>query len=286
MEHKIIIVNNDYKEFQRRYDLYLKDNELIKSLYNNLEIRFSNLCKDIAYSFSAFEGEENEYIEISDQNVYDLLYKNKKFEIIPFNKFDLSGITIDRLISHIKNKYLTNDSNDGLILIKLELSKNYIGLLNLQQEINSIKEMLDSKVIINIIRSDQSRNFINSGLLIFIHNWKSVILEEPKIYEEVILDGVSSKDKKKFVSALVNRYIKDHPDLTFEELKKNLSPLHNERKIINDLYSIKKWKEDGHKEVWSGETFVSKDGIRFKVYNQWKENFKKVIDFAKTNNYI
>lgn len=86
--------------------------------------------------------------------------------------------------------------------------------------------------------------------------------------------------------AVVKRFMREHPDLSYQELKDALIPKLGKR-IVNDLESIKLHKDDGHVVVWKGDAITSSDGIHFKVYNQWQNNnFHKVLNFAKEMGYI
>lgn len=119
-----------------------------------------------------------------------------------------------------------------------------------------------------------------------------VKLKISRIYKEneIIFNGVSSLRKTAFARAIIKKYVRDHQNLSFLELKAKLSPeLGNP--IINDIESIRKWIEDGHQSVWKGEILTSGDGVQFKVYDQWKDNdrchnFQKVLAFAKKGGYI
>lgn len=102
---------------------------------------------------------------------------------------------------------------------------------------------------------------------------------------EYFVGGVSSTNKNNFTRAVVGKYLKEHPSMTYEGLRTALTPMRND--IIRDLEFIGDYLKTHEKDIWSRNEFKSADNVVFRVYNQWEPiRFKKVIKFAKNQGYI
>lgn len=103
------------------------------------------------------------------------------------------------------------------------------------------------------------------------------------------IDGGEPLNKRRFVWAVVKKYVEQHPDVTYDELVHSFppslshSPLHG---VFQPLELIEKKilkQPDLKKRFMLGpdEIITLSDGIQITVYNQWGTNFDGFLRVAQ-----
>ena len=102
-------------------------------------------------------------------------------------------------------------------------------------------------------------------------------------------DGINFYGKRRFVLEVIRRYIKDHPDIRFEELERQFPESLHSRSlgVVRTLDSVEKrmkTQPDIEKRYFlkSDEVLVLADGTKVAVTNQWGALFHKFLDCAKS----
>ena len=220
--------------------------------------------QSLSYEDAAWTVSFNDCAE--NINLFSEMFGKKTFDIEKLKTFLLGKIQ-ERDIQRQKEEQV----KEILSEINPELIEDLL-MSNFEADEDIIREAL-SKVEITVSRKNK---------VCSLHDTDNEIVNQEREY---FVDGVSSTNKNEFVRTVVGKYLKAHPSMTYVELKNALSSM--APKIINDIETIKRFVDDGHKPQWSRKEFKSADNVVFCVYNQWEPiNFKKVINFAKMQDYI
>ena len=120
-------------------------------------------------------------------------------------------------------------------------------------------------------------------------NERAIAIQSSKDKTKYIFNGLTL-GKGRLVFEIVKQYIKDNPELTFEDLKlKFPSTLQDSTGVINLLdmveskyeYSIKKRHFLNEEDV-----FLSSDGLKFVVSTEWGiGNISNILILAKGEGY-
>ena len=103
------------------------------------------------------------------------------------------------------------------------------------------------------------------------------------------IDGGEPLKKRRFVLAVVKKYVDSHPSITYEELKERFpdrlsnSPLHGVFRLYNDILAKLDNQPDLRKRFFLEEQDLIElsDGTKLTVYNQWGDHFPKFLELAK-----
>ena len=272
-----------YLELSQQIEICNTELDNLTNLIKNAAIRLESANAEIADAFSSKVSKDDDlFITLSDQEVLDKLNNMDKINIFRLKPV-ASGIPNPLIVSMeavAAEKESELDRCESYI-IQISVGNEFDRIEELKDDIRALKSNKKFRVYINAIRDSRVNENKFIGGIIIPFNEK----EKDDIFQEYFVDGVSSNSKKEFVEAVIGRFIGRNKNLTYAELSSKLSKMGN--RIINDLDSIKEWRESGHVSVWSGKVFDSADGLKFKVYNQWKKpNFRKVIEFARLNDLL
>lgn len=101
-------------------------------------------------------------------------------------------------------------------------------------------------------------------------------------------DGVNFYNKRDFVLKLIQKYVKDHPMATFDELEHQFPSriISKKRGVIRPLEVVMRWVEEnpGVRDRFClnpDEIITLHDGSKIAVHNQWGKHFPKILNIAK-----
>ena len=103
------------------------------------------------------------------------------------------------------------------------------------------------------------------------------------------IDGGEPLKKRRFVLAVVRKYVESHPGITYEQLKERFpdslsgSPLHGvfqpyeiiQKKLHNQPDLVKRFFLE------PGDLITLSDGTKLTVFNQWGRHFSHFLEVAK-----
>lgn len=97
-----------------------------------------------------------------------------------------------------------------------------------------------------------------------------------------IIDGEIFKRKSYAGKEIMSRYLKEHPNLTFKEIKETFPDSMLVHSGHRGLIVSTDTPLDSYGRYYSPEQFTSSDGVTFKIYKQWTSvNINNIINFAK-----
>lgn len=101
-------------------------------------------------------------------------------------------------------------------------------------------------------------------------------------------DGVNFYNKRDFVLKLIQKYVQDHPMVTFDELEHQFPSriISKKRGVIRPLEVVMQWVEEnpGVRDRFClnpDEIITLCDGMQIAVHNQWGKHFPKILNIAK-----
>lgn len=103
------------------------------------------------------------------------------------------------------------------------------------------------------------------------------------------IDGGEPLNKRRFVLAVVKKYVESHPDITYEALRQRFpdrlsnSPTHGVFRPYHDILNKLDSMPDLRKRFFLDEhdLITLSDGTKLTVYNQWGNHFPKFLEIAK-----
>ena len=103
------------------------------------------------------------------------------------------------------------------------------------------------------------------------------------------IDGGEPLKKRRFVLAVVRKYVEGHPGITYEQLKERFpdslsgSPLHGVFRPYEDIQQKLQNQPDLVKRFFlePEDLITLSDGTRLTVYNQWGQHFSNFLEIAK-----
>ena len=103
------------------------------------------------------------------------------------------------------------------------------------------------------------------------------------------IDGGEPLKKRRFVLAVVKKYVEVHPDITYEELRRRFpdrlsnSPLHGVFRPLDDILDKLDSQPDLAKRFFldDDDLIELSDGTIITVYNQWGTSFPNFLEVAK-----
>lgn len=102
------------------------------------------------------------------------------------------------------------------------------------------------------------------------------------------IDGGEPLKKRRFVLAVVRKYVESHPDITYEQLRERFpdslsgSPLHGVFRPYEEILRKLQTQPDLEKRFFleSEDLITLSDGTRLTVYNQWGQHFPNFLEVA------
>ena len=103
------------------------------------------------------------------------------------------------------------------------------------------------------------------------------------------IDGGEPLKKRRFVLAVVRKYVEGHPGITYEQLKERFpdslsgSPLHGVFRPYEDIQQKLQNQPDLVKRFFlePEDLITLSDGTRLTVYNQWGQHFANFLEVAQ-----
>ena len=103
------------------------------------------------------------------------------------------------------------------------------------------------------------------------------------------IDGGEPLKKRRFVLAVVRKYVEGHPGITYEQLKERFpdslsgSPLHGVFRPYEDIQQKLQNQPDLVKRFFlePEDLITLSDGTRLTVYNQWGQHFQNFLEVAQ-----
>ncbi len=103
------------------------------------------------------------------------------------------------------------------------------------------------------------------------------------------IDGGEPLKKRRFVLAVVRKYVEGHPGITYEQLKERFpdslsgSPLHGVFRPYEDVQQKLQNQPDLVKRFFlePEDLITLSDGTRLTVYNQWGQHFANFLEVAQ-----
>lgn len=128
----------------------------------------------------------------------------------------------------------------------------------------------------NIVEENRRANSDNSG-------------EATRDTTKYSIDGGEPLKKRRFVLAVVRKYVESHPGITYDELRERFpdrlsnSPLHGVFRPYKTIYDKLDNQPDLRKRFFLEEEDLIElyDGTKLTVYNQWGSHFPDFLEVAK-----
>ncbi len=103
------------------------------------------------------------------------------------------------------------------------------------------------------------------------------------------IDGGEPLKKRRFVLAVVRKYVDSHPDITYEQLRERFpdslsrSPLHGVFRPYEEIIGKLQTQPDLKKRFFlePEDLITLSDGTKLTVYNQWGQFFPFFLEIAK-----
>ena len=110
--------------------------------------------------------------------------------------------------------------------------------------------------------------------------------EDGKSHVRYSIDGDIFKRKSYAGKEIMSRYLKGHPNLTFQEIKDTFPDSMLVHSLHRGLIASADTQLDSYGRYYSPEQFTSSDGVTFRIYKQWTEaNINNIINFAKSQGW-
>lgn len=173
-------------------------------------------------------------------------------------------------------------------LAKLEkeyLQEEIIPLL--KQELEPMMERLRSEFHIEIIYDKV--NGLSMNIIDDIERCCNQGKTSTRDTTKYSIDGGEPLKKRRFVLAVVKKYVENNKGITYEELKKRFpdrlsnSPLHGVFRPYKEIKEKLNSQPDLEKRFFLDEEDLIElsDGIKLTVYNQWGTHFPYFLEVAK-----
>ena len=179
-----------------------------------------------------------------------------------------------RAIAKLEKEYLQDEI---IPLLKQELAPFVTKLRSkLQMEVTFDKDKgLNMQLIDQVDRKPTS----------IIKDADSVSTRDTSKYS---IDGGEPLKKRRFVLAVVRKYVESHPDITYEQLRERFpdslsgSPLHGVFRPYEEILRELQTQPDLEKRFFleSEDLITLSDGTRLTVYNQWGQHFPNFLEVA------
>ena len=131
-----------------------------------------------------------------------------------------------------------------------------------------------------VVEEKVERLLLNLGMEPFINGEDDEDENNGRV--KYIIDGEIFKRKSYAGKEIMSRYLKEHPNLTFKEIKETFPDSMLVHSGHRGLIASTDTPLDSYGRYYSPEQFTSSDGVTFKIYKQWTSvNINNIINFAK-----
>lgn len=176
-----------------------------------------------------------------------------------------------------------------------EMEKEYLKeeiIPLLKQELEPMTEKLMSKFSIEVLYDQEnglSMDLIDSHEIRNKMELPTQNDESTRDTTKYSIDGGKPLMKRRFVLAVVAEYVKSHPYITYDELKRifpdslSRKPTHGVFQRYEDILKKIEIQPDLANRFFlqSEELITLSDGTTITIYNQWGSNFHKFLELAK-----
>lgn len=183
-----------------------------------------------------------------------------------------------RGVAKLEKEYLQNEI---VPLLKQELD-SFVDKMRSRFHLDMSYDK-DSGLSISVEKYTEKQNTVNQG--------DSNSFRDTTRYS---IDGGEPLNKRRFVLAVVKKYVESHPGVSFEDLKKRFpdrisgSPLHGIFKPLDDVLSKLEMQPDLEKRFFLDDDDLIElaDGTIITVYNQWGAHFPGFLELAKQMHHV
>ena len=171
-------------------------------------------------------------------------------------------------------------------LEKEYLQEEIIPLL--KQELEPMMKRLKGKYCMEMVYDKENGLFMN-----IVENAESpdasTITHQTRDTTKYSIDGGEPLKKRRFVLAVVKKYVEANKNVTYEELKRRFpdrlsnSPLHGVIRPYEEIMGKLLLQPDLKKRFFLNEEdlIVLSDGTKLTIYNQWGTHFPYFLEVAK-----
>lgn len=183
-----------------------------------------------------------------------------------------------RGVAKLEKEYLQNEI---IPLLKQEMEP-YVEKMRSRFHLD-ISYDKESGLSISVEKNTERQNTTNQG--------ESNSFRDTTRYS---IDGGEPLNKRRFVLAVVKKYVESHPDVSYEDLKKRFpdrisgSPLHGIFRPYDEVVSKLETQPDLEKRFFLEEDDLIElaDGTIITVYNQWGAHFPGFLELAKQMHHV
>lgn len=282
----IVLSKTNEESMQSDYiPIFVQSGAFLHNEIENISLAMDELLTDAALSFG-------NCIEFFYHNAQNIICSQK----ILLKENNHEGIQITDLLLYqhfnksLVHSYITSLNKKNEVLAKLRLNiKRISGDKNILKSI--FTDFLEQQGYDRTIIEEEMQN-----IEIFVSQ-KQSCSKEVENYSPTTKDttrfsfnGSQFYPKKRFVLAVVKQYIKEHPDVTYNELEKVFPSkiISRQRGVIRPLSVVQEWMKNNSDLssryfLESDELITLNDGLRYTVYNQWGlKQFNKFLEIAQS----
>lgn len=163
----------------------------------------------------------------------------------------------------------------------------------LKQELEPLVTKMRSRFYMNVTFDKDNGLLINIEEQMERQNSASPMKQDDSVSMRDVtrysIDGGEPLKKRRFVLAVVKKYVEVHPDITYDELRRRFpdrlsnSPLHGVFRPLDDILDKLDSQPDLAKRFFldDDDLIELSDGTIITVYNQWGTSFPNFLEVAK-----
>lgn len=285
------------------FDLYLnysesqKDASMLETLLEKAQSRVNEAFTNIYHCFN--ESSDDVWRDISQKEVLKYCELDPESEV-----FWIKGVyegadhPLTISLADLKGRQPDFFTVSDTIVIEVIVADNFNKIEQLKYDIKQGKDLFLSNNVHFVVKRDKniSDYCYKGGIAIQFEFGSNEIPREddnscttPET-DEVVLNGISSKDMVNFIREVVKEYIKQNPGITLSELQKAFAPIYNGRiyKFVEEKALIEELAKIGdvyHSLAYSGKL---DDGTEYVIYKELLSyrHLPKVIEFAKKHHLL
>lgn len=176
---------------------------------------------------------------------------------------------------------ILSDTNG--LLFKNALKEKYLGEGHSDEWVDSVLNQIILAVSPRIKKEEQTREAYS--LTLTYENNQSAVKNKKKDNTKYSILGGKQLSKRKFVLAVVRKFVNEHPN-TYNEYAKIFNALKPDAQgVVKEFHSLLS-NQFRNYFTSENECLISVDGVKFVVCNQWKiQNVQPIIQFANSQGY-
>lgn len=251
----------------------LSDSTLCLVISNKIEL----ICKSDTQSEPIFAG--SIHFEPNDLN------GSKLSSLLNYDEFNFESLTafFNELIN-LNNRLLQLKNDIFSIHLDQDLFRSFLkdALLQMGYNESDIDSEL-TKVKFQLISVDEQKQTTLTH-----HDVETFVTKSSHDNTKFSFDGINFYNKRTFVLKLIQRYVKDHPMVTLDELENQFPSniISKKRGVVRSKSIVMKWIEENPDLMKrycmkDDEIITLHDGEQIVVYNQWGTRFPFFLNIAK-----